>query len=226
MLHRSITRLALTLLVSSVVVAPGAISPIPSRVLSTASASQSLNDAIRFRMAFGLNADATYVSQVMANPAASSAAYGTVLLPSEQAELDARLVVQRQLSALEDYVAAHPDMFAGMWIDQPHGGAVVLQLSDGASTLPVEAARLVPSGATIHIQSVRNSHAALEVLAASISSDMNSLQASGIHVVRVSVDVPKNLVEVGVDGLTRADEAALIARYGWQLEILSAVPLQ
>ena len=226
MVHRRTSMVALTLLLSSVLVIPGSVSPRPALATSTAPPSLALSDAIRFRTDFGLDADPTYVAQVMANPAASSTLSGTPLLPSEQANIEARLAIQRQLPPLEDYVAAHPDVFSGMWIDQPNGGVVVVELSNGDTALPAEAASLVPPGATIRVQSVSNSRATLEALAATISSDMKSLQASGIDVVRVGVDVPKNVVQVGVDGLTSANEAVLLARYGQDLEIIPAAPLQ
>ena len=185
MVHRSTSIVALTLMLSSLIVIPGSVSPGSALATSTASQSQALSDAIR-----------------------------------------ARLAIQRQLPALEDHVAAHPDVFAGIWIDQPQGGVVVVEMSNGATSLPAAAASLVPPGATIRVQPVSNSRATLEALAATISSDMKSLQASGIDVVRVGVDVPKNLVQVGVDGLTSADEGALLAKYGQDLEIISAAPLQ
>ena len=186
--------------------------------------SQALSDAIRFRTDSGLDADPTYVANIMADPSASSSAYGFALTSAEQADLDARVALENKMWPLEDYITAHPDTYGGIWIDQKHGGTVAIEMVGSPPALPAEAAALVPLGANVQIQSVANTRSSLEGTASKIRTDLKSLHAAGIDVVEVGVDVPNNLVDVGVQGLTDSISESLLSSYGPDLEIRSSQP--
>jgi hypothetical protein len=197
----------------------------PDDGLVSAEGTQAVDDAIRFRTDLGLDADSAYVLHVATDPKASSSAYGIPLLPAEQADLDARGQLQRQLWPLEDYIADHPQEIAGIWLDQQHGQLVVVQQT-GSVALSSPAADLVPAGATVRIQQVTFSHDLLAGVAAAISSDIKALGGQGIPVVSVGIDVPNNLVKVGLNPVSAAATEALKSKYRAALEFVSAQPLE
>jgi hypothetical protein len=131
---------------------------------------------------------------------------------------------QTRLGPLEDYVADHPATFGGIWIDPR--GTLVVELAHGRTSLPEPAASLVPAGWSIRLQSVPNDLQSLDALSATISAELGNLQASGMDVVSVGVDTPHDRVAVGVDGLSDAIRAALVARYGPRIEVQPDQPLQ
>ncbi len=208
-----------------VVVASSLPPVIAASAASESASSQALTDAIRFRTDSGLNADPTYVASVMADPTASSDAYGFALTAVEQADLDARIALENKMWPLEDYITAHPDAFGGIWFDQKHGGTAVIEISNGSQSLPADAAALVPDAANVQIQAVSNTRSSLEATASQIRTSLKALRASGMDVDQVGVDVPNNLVDVGVQNLTSAIRDSLLSSFGPNLEIYEAEPV-
>lgn len=86
-----------------------------------------------------------------------------------QAEALRRLVVQRDMPAVTSWLAAtHPDTYAGAWLDQEHGGAMVV-LDTQPARLDNDLARL-PSSLGIRTVQARFSAKRLQALAATIRS--------------------------------------------------------
>ena len=197
----------------------------PTPLAPTGPADTVLAANIQFRQSSGLRADPAYVASVIADPSASSSAYGAFLLPSEVADIAARVAVQDQLRPLQDAVDADHTSFAGIWIDQQAEGTVVIELAPSLSALPASVSSLVPSGAKVRLQTTRYGRDYLEGVANAIGAALKSMRGQGVDALSVGVDVPNDLVRVGVANPTAADQTWLNDHYGPAIEVVAEDPL-
>ena len=151
-----------------------------------------------FRTAFGLTSDVTTVSRATATLAISPN-WGVRLTDDEEADLAARVVIAEKLPAVRDVLEADAG-FGGLYIDQAAGGIVdVAATSDRAAAIQSALANLAPAGARTRVRIVSNSLASLGTLKETISDEMTARTPLGVNVYLVRVDIPANLVRVGVD---------------------------
>lgn len=91
-----------------------------------------MGKAIDFRKTFSLRADEGWIRLVAADPAseAGRVKYGVSLSPEEVANLDQRTVAVEAIRVqVIQYGLAHPDDWAGAYIDQQREGILVTQFS-------------------------------------------------------------------------------------------------
>ena len=88
-------------------------------------------DAIATRERLGLRADLAWVRQVAADPNADTQTIDIPLTPKEAADLQRRFDLSSDAAQIANaYAAEHRDTFAGLYIDQPSGGRVVVLFTE------------------------------------------------------------------------------------------------
>jgi hypothetical protein len=89
--------------------------------------------AVWFRETFGLRADIDWIRQVAADPRAKGT-LGVPLTPDELAEIQSRqAALDSILPRVIAYGQQHPDVWAGVEIDQDRGGVLVIRVSGDAA---------------------------------------------------------------------------------------------
>lgn len=121
---------------------------------------------------------------------------------------------------IEDYGVQHADSYAGSYTarDTVYVGFVkdAGQHLDQLRQLVAHPVALFPVTRTL---------AELDTLMERVTGDDAALQAQGVRFTSVSVDIPGNVVEVGVEELTAAVEATLQSRYGPAVRAFSEGPI-
>lgn len=120
---------------SSVPPSPNVSTSSTTAAVPTASAltASEMGKAIEFRKTFSLRADEGWIRLVAADPASEEGRvkYGVSLSPEEVADLDQRTVAVEAIRVqVIQYGLAHPDDWAGAYIDQQREGILVAQFSD------------------------------------------------------------------------------------------------
>lgn len=109
---------------------------VPLEGPATAAAEPTLSgeeaDAREFRVAMGLRSDLAWIRKVAQDPSSADGKlrYDVPLMPDETADLDSRPKRTEDIvEVIEGYGSAHPDEWAGLWIDQSRGASVVAQFT-------------------------------------------------------------------------------------------------
>lgn len=178
------------------------------------SASPAELDAIRFRTEFGLRADLAYVRAVAANPLASSEEYSVPLLPTELADLNNRAAdVDAIREVVITYTEAHPDEFAGIYIDQQRGGVLTTMWTANVALHEAAIRTLVRPGAPIAFRSATYPLTELRSLQNRISGDWEWMRQFKIAPLGVGVNQVDNHVEVEVSSANASAESLILAHY-------------
>jgi hypothetical protein len=207
-----------------------------------------LEDSIEFRTDFGLNTDPTYIDQIMHDPALESnwEFYGDPLTTAEIASVDAlnsdssepwgQLVADdpvapslqhsRAVSSPKDPIERYgageaADTYAGKYIarGQIRVGFTRDATSHVARLRQQTGKPLVPFKATYSLRYLQDLHKR-------IADDWRELESAGIDLTRVGVDVPANVVRVGIKPLTDAQRQHLLDRYGPAIRVVRSDGLQ
>ena len=170
----------------------------PSRVIETSSISaDAISAALAFRVQFGLRSDPAWVEAVEHDPAASARAFGVRLLPAELADLEGRARnANAVVPVVQAYGQQHVDVYGGSYIDQKHGGQVVVLVTDDPAPHRVALAQRLHPAANWAVRQVAFSQAMLEALHERINSDGPWFEANGVALGSVATDVAGNQVEL------------------------------
>jgi hypothetical protein len=175
-----------------------------------------LREAVKFRQTFGLKVDQVAVRAILADRA-SSTDFGTPLTADETREMERRLRLNDDVDPVERHLATFPDVVGGLYIDQEAGGEVVVQLAskgEAADGIRTAVRKLLPDDVVIRFENVSRTDAELTNLQATLDADLKDLRGRGIDVQMTAVDVPRNTVILGVNGVV-ADEVNYIrSTYG------------
>jgi len=136
---------------------------------------------------------------VEADPRASSTDFGVPLLPEEAAELKRRSDETTTAAAIvRAYGATIPNAFAGVLVDQPHGGVVIaLFTSDLARHAAAVRAQLSPA-VPFEARQARWTLSALEAMHAQLVVDAPWFRSAGIMIGSIETDIPNNRVAVSI----------------------------
>lgn len=176
-----------------------------------------IEDAVRFRREFGLPSDRAWVEQVAADPASAEglATFGIPLLPAEVADLLARIGSQRDITPIVmRYGATQPDSWAGAFIDQAAGGAVVAQFTSNLERHERHLRALLPAGARFEVREVRWSRAELDRFAGEIIAEQDWFTTLGLEFYAAEVDEEGNLVRVRYRGPRDERDGVIAAHFG------------
>jgi hypothetical protein len=162
-----------------------------------------LLEARRFRLAWGLRADYEWVLAVGKNPLAEAGRkeWGVPLLPAEVKELESRSLTGSEFArAIEHYGTSKPQDWAGVFIDQPHGGIIAAQFSGNLAEHTAVIEGLVPAGAPVEVRQVEWSLRELDGFAQTVDAERSWFVATGLLFEAAESDVMANRVRIRYTG--------------------------
>ncbi len=173
--------------------------------------------AVQFRQAFGLRDDKAWIIAVAADPTSEAGfeVYGVPLMPAEYRDLLARSANATDIvPILQSYGAAYVETWAGMFIDQETGGALVAQFTDGIEVHRQRLADLLPSGARFDVREVDWTLAELRQFASEIQADSAWFESIDASLYAADVDEGENRVRVRFESRDPALVVAIRAHLG------------
>lgn len=180
-----------------------------------------VSEAIRFRLEVGLRADEAFVRSVFVDPLASSEAYGTPMLPVEEAELDQRAIAAQEVAeVIQEVGSRNPATFGGTYIDGATGIVYGVFTADLAG--PRAAVRTMVSPlARFEIVPGRNSLADLDRLMTALLREKEWLASIGAPFRGAGVWVEENRVELILGGIPAGGQNAVLDHFGVEPTALS-----
>lgn len=177
--------------------------------------------AERFRQEFGLRSDEPYVQDSFQDPSmdAGIPEYGVPLTSSELTDLEHRLDVQDQLGVVDDYGAAHPDSYAGTYIDQEQGGLVYVGFTSNAQSHLADLEAEFPYPDELRVFDATQTLSQLQGLQGQVTDDIPDLESQGINVAGVGIDVATNNVTVDLTNDSQAAGDEVSAQYGSGVDV-------
>jgi hypothetical protein len=190
---------------------PGGLSVSRTGAQDATSASTAVEKS--FRNAFGFNTDPSWVAGVDAAYPVSQ--YGVALTPTETADMDHRLAVQRAAQPVSDYVRGNGAAdFGGMWFDQLRGGVLVVSFTANTVHHRDELLKVFPHPNDLDVVTVPRHHADLERVQTQLAKDHGQLRAEGFPIPISSIDVKNNVVRVETTGDNSSLQSLLDKTYG------------
>ena len=182
-----------------------------------------LAEAIAFRREFGLRADEAWVRAVAANPAAVMD-FGVPLLPFERDQiLDRPQGEDPVVLAVQDYLAAHPDIAGGLYLDQARGGIVTMLVTEDPDLHEAAVrAKLVP-GTRLAVRQVRWTEKELRDLQERITADRAFMASIPAVMTTASVDIVANIAELTISSAAPDAAQRIIEHFaaGERLRVIS-----
>lgn len=184
--------------------------------------------AVAFRAKLGLRADRAFVGASFSNPAFDSTTWGVPLDRAEAAEVGRRAGLQRAAArALRQW--STDGAFAGAYLDQRAGGAVVFLTTGDPARARRGLGKLLPAGqdgAGVRFERARRSMAELLALQQRVNADLRGGALDAFGVTSTAIDARANAVAIGVAGDAAAAEGPLRARYGDGVTVAFEPPAQ
>lgn len=170
---------------------------------------QDIEDWIRFRLIYGLRADADWVIRVASDPTATSEPFDVPLLPSELDAVHAANVSAQSLTpAVRRYAAEFPE-FAGLWLELPR---VVVAFTGRIPEHESEAEVLF--GDQVVVRAARYTLTELRGFADAVEAERDWLSTVGVTVIDIGLDEMANAVNLQFRSGTQAAEAVIRERFG------------
>ena len=160
-----------------------------------------------------MRADEGYVTELLASGTALALDRGLALTEDEvkELELDARAAFAHAAASSVIAYARSLPTFAGVYIDQPAGGEVVILLTEVTSAVVAELQAREPSPSRgIRIEQARYSQVALRQAATTAWTVWSDL-ADNRELFSVAVDVPGNRIRLEIEGPAANLDAGLEA---------------
>jgi len=177
-----------------------------------------VDDAIRFRRSVGLESERGFVASTFTRDGYSADDYGVPLSDAEVQTLNDRQARLEKANPGHEWAYEQPS-FAGSWIDQSRDGLIVYQFSESVGAAEQKLDDLLPAGVKYAVRRVERSLDTLRQLQSRISKDIESLDADGIEVVSVGLDIRDNTVVVGIAGDATGKRAIIKDRYGEPVKV-------
>lgn len=175
-----------------------------------------LESAISFRKSFGFDVNPSVVRDVAADPAAARE-FGTPLTKDEVQEMHRRLKLNDQVDPVAALMRGLPVASGGVYIDQERGGDIVVLLTgpvDSHAGIKDRVRATVSTDVSVRFEEVQWAYADLRALQTRLDDDFDALQQGGIAANYTAVDVPTNLVILGVEDLTDDERDYIQETYG------------
>jgi hypothetical protein len=170
---------------------PATAEPVPS--------DPELRHTVELRRSLGLRSDLAYIEAVARDPRATTTLLDIPLLPEEEADVTARYEDADTVAAVvNEYAAAHPDEFGGVYIDMESGAGVVTlwtgHLADHEAAIR---ARLAP-GSRAAFRNVQYSERYLRALQDQIVADREWMASIPAAMQSAYVDTIRNVAVLSV----------------------------
>lgn len=174
-----------------------------------------LDRAIAFRRAAGLRADRSWTRFVATSPESRPgiAAFSVPLMPDELAQLQRRAVTMDEIMpVIESYGTAHPDEWAGAYIDSAHGRAVAL-FTDRVAEHEDALRRLLRPHAPLDVLDATWTLRELEALQREITSQIPWLREQDYFFLGAGVDLKANTAFLEVSSADPDAERRLLEHF-------------
>lgn len=172
---------------------------------------------VRLRKLLGLRVDLRYVSSLYEELATgelrTDRAFDMALSAEEYAEMVRRTGLNSQLPAVRHFFAARPEVFGGVFIDQPGDGALVIQVTRDADRYYATLGQIMARGSRFRVELVKSSQQRLQAVQRQISTHRDLLKANGATVHGLGIDDRRNAVRIFASGDLAAVRRMVEARY-------------
>ncbi|EST52149.1 hypothetical protein T458_23940 [Brevibacillus panacihumi W25] len=175
------------------------------------------NDAIheseKFREEMGLSSK--NLKSISNDPKNFSEKYGIFLTKKEEKELDERLEEQKnQIPKIKDFIEKHlQDEFAAIYIDQKLGGVINIGFKTGSEEkvekFEKDLKKLYSKG-MVEIYYTDYTEEQLDEIAESLSEKRDELAEKGLDITSVSVNIPEQKIDIGVEKKNAAARSLLL----------------
>jgi hypothetical protein len=181
-------------------------------------------EAIAFREEMGLRSDVGWVQAVAANPAAVLD-WGVPLMAFEIAELEGRPTGEdAMVGAVQAYLAEHPGIAGGLYLDQARGGIVTMLVTEDPAGHEAAIREEIGPDAPLVVHQVRWTEQELMGLQQRIFDGRAFLDGIPARMTTSSTDVIANQVELTISSAVPDAAQRIIAQFGaeeGQLRIVS-----
>jgi hypothetical protein len=185
---------------------------------------EALADATLFRSSMGFNADPTYVTSTLHDPAlaASAGEWGVPLTEDELNEMQIRQALATSMQPLRQYGLDHGSEFAGDWIDEAHGGLVYTAWTANAAAHLEDLKAIFPYADRLRVTTVPATLTDLDTLRDKLDADWDSgaLEAAGFDPTMLAEDETTDTVKLGVPTPTADLATKLTTTYGSRAQLV------
>lgn len=174
-----------------------------------------LDRAMAFRRAAGLRSDRSWARFVATSPESRPgiAAFSVPLMPDELAQLQRRAATMDEIMpVVESYGTAHPEEWAGAYVDNAHGRAVAL-FTDRVAEHEDVVRRMLRPHAPLDVLDATWTLRELEALQKEITSQIPWLREQDYYFLGAGVDLRANTVFLEVSSADPDAERTLIDHF-------------
>ncbi|HEU0235427.1 MAG TPA: hypothetical protein VFR14_03185 [Candidatus Limnocylindrales bacterium] len=196
----------------------------PGRPLLAEPIPEDIAEAMHFRETMGLRADRAYVEIVARDPRATTGYVHVPLLPEEEQELKRRQrMADSILADVQAYTTAHADEFAGLYLDQQHGGILVTRWTANAEVHDAALRLIVGARGAVVGTEALFSYRELRRLQDVVAADADWFATIPARLQGVGVDEIRNVLRVDISSANPDAEAIIRHHFGLgtQLEVMS-----
>jgi hypothetical protein len=173
-----------------------------------------IREAISVRQEFGLRSDEAWVRAVAANPDAVMD-FGIPMLPFEREQIIGRPGGGDEIvTAVQAYLADHPDIAGGLYLDQARGGIVTMLVTADPAGHEAAVRNVIGPEAPLAVRQVRWTEAELRDLQDRIGADRAFLASIPAALTTTSVDVIDNVTEVMISSADPDAARRIIEHFG------------
>ncbi|HKP91683.1 MAG TPA: hypothetical protein VJT75_17075 [Thermoleophilaceae bacterium] len=173
-----------------------------------------LKESKLFREQFGLRSDDAFVQSVIDDDSLNTDDFGVPLQATELADLRNRLVVQDQLDPITAWGAAHPDVYAGLYIDEANGGLIYVGFTSNAAANLDQVKATFAYPALLRSFTAARTSAAVKALHERVVGDWDAGLLDTYHLGSVAVNTSRNSVIARSETPTPGLETQLQSVYG------------
>jgi hypothetical protein len=188
----------------------------PSQEAAASLSQAELAYSRQLRKQWGLRSDDAWIRTVADDPASAIGLreFGVAMTPTEVAGIFGRARDAEAVKAVvRAYGARVPEDWAGMFVDQQHGGVLVAQFTDNLDQHRMALAALLHPDAALEVRAVRWSVAELEAQAREIESDRDWFQSIDAELYATDVDLIENKVRVRIKSDNVAASDLVLAHF-------------
>ena len=176
-----------------------------------------LAEAIRFRQSLGLNADEAYVREVAADPtsAAGVTEFGVPVTSAELNDLRQRRARSNAIVPLVmAYGAKHREDFAGVYIDERHGGLIVAQFVGHLTEHDQALRSAIGQPALLELVPAQFSSDQLSQFMRTVSSDLGWMTTIPARRTALGISLAENSLKMEVSSPHPNASALILAHFG------------